>query len=94
VFLQRAYEREGAGDVVIGDNQRRAEALVGPVLERPADIDANQLAEHRGVGAFEIVVRKLAQGRAYKISRWSRSGSSGNGAQPPSPRRRRKRCSR
>ena len=75
VVLERAHESEGAGDVVVGDDQRLVQPvvhvifdrpellhdlLVGPALERPAEIDAHQLAEHAGIDALEIIV----QGRA------------------------------
>ena len=68
VVLERADEGERSRDVVVGHDQRAIEALmhvifdrpelsddalIGPVLERPAEVDADQLAEHGGVGALE-----------------------------------------
>ena len=79
MLLERANEGEGSGDVVVGDDERAFEpvvdvifdrselandAPVGPVLERPAEIDADQLAEHGGVGAFGIVGRQASHGDA------------------------------
>ncbi len=67
MILERADEGERPGDVVVGDDQRTVETLVDivldrpelvddplirPALERPAEIDADQLAEHGGVGAL------------------------------------------
>ena len=70
VLGQRAHKGECARHIVVGDHERRIEAvmdvifdrsellhyaLVGPPFEWPADIDADQLAEDAGVDAFEIV---------------------------------------
>jgi hypothetical protein len=72
VVLERANKRECSGDIIVGHDQRTVEpvvdiifdgaellddAAIRPVLERPAHIDADQLAEHGGVSAFEIVGR-------------------------------------
>ncbi len=71
-ILKRSQERERAGDVVIGHHQRRALAsrqvaidlaigfndlFVGPLLDRAAKIDPDQLAEHPGIDTFQIIVR-------------------------------------
>ena len=73
MVLERANEGEGPRDVVVGDDQRaikavvdiifdRAElaqdALMGPALERPPEVDADEFAEHCGIGAFRIVGRQ------------------------------------
>ena len=73
VLLQGSEEDEGSGDVVVGDDQRLAQpvvdvagdraefghdALVGPALERPAQVDAHDLAEHAGIDPFEVVARE------------------------------------
>ena len=67
---ERAHEGEGAGDIVVGHHERRAEAvvdiifdraellhdaLIGPSFEGPAQIDPDQLAQDAGVNAFEII---------------------------------------
>jgi hypothetical protein len=73
VVQERAEEEEGSRDVVIGDDQRNAQllvhviphlakaphdAFVAPALERPPQIDSDDLAEHSGVDTFRVVVRK------------------------------------
>src|ERR1700677_3559401 len=70
VVLERAGEGERSSDVVVGHDQRPIEAIVNvifdrseladdslicPVLERPAQVHADQLAEHGGISAVEIV---------------------------------------
>ena len=70
VVLHRADEGEGAADVVVGDDQTLVEfvvdvivdlaeafldALVGPALEGPAEVDADDLAEHARVDALLVV---------------------------------------
>ncbi len=71
VVLEGADEGEGAGHVVVGDHERLAEPLVdvvldraelahdplvGPSLERPPEIDPDQLAQHPGIDALEVVL--------------------------------------
>ncbi len=96
MILERANEGECARDVVVGDDQRTVEPVVniifdrpkllddpgvGPVLERPAEIDADQFAENRRIGAFRIVRGQGSHGAAaYMISRSSRSGKGTNRA--------------
>src|SRR5271170_2486009 len=78
MVLERADEGERSGDVVISYNQRAIEAivnvifdrselsddaLIGPVLERPAEVHADQLAEHGGICAVEIVGWQLSHRR-------------------------------
>src|SRR6202012_1772908 len=73
---QRARKGEGAGGVVVGDDEMvRAQRdvpplvhieidrtelphdpLIGPALERTAEIDTDQLAEHAGIDAFGIII--------------------------------------
>src|SRR5271168_3982115 len=75
MVLERANEGERSGDVVVGHDQRTIEAivnvifdrselsddaLIGPVLERPAKVHADQLAEHGGISAVEIVGWQLS----------------------------------
>ena len=70
VVGQGAQEGEGAGDVVVGDDQGHVlalvdvvpdlaefghDAVVGPAFEGAAEVDADDLAEHAGVDALEIV---------------------------------------
>ncbi len=77
VVRQRAQERERAGDVIIGDDQRLSEALmdvaghlaqlshdalIRPAFERPPHIDANEFAEHARIDTFEIVRREGHRG--------------------------------
>ena len=50
-------------DVVFDRPELVHDPFVGPALERAAEIDADQLAEHRGVGALGIVVRQVAIAR-------------------------------
>ncbi len=74
VVRERADKGEGAADVVVGDDQRLAEPLVHvgahlaelgedplvePALERAAEVDADHLAEHAGVDAFQVVDGEL-----------------------------------
>ena len=69
--FQRANEGERARDVVVGDDQRHAEALVHivgdltelaldarelPALERAPQVDADDLSQHARVDAFRIVL--------------------------------------
>ncbi len=66
MVLERANEGEGPRDVVVADDQRAIkavvdvildrvelaqDALMGPVLERPPEVDSDDFAEHCGVGA-------------------------------------------
>ncbi len=70
VVGQCADEGESTGDVIIGDDQRHAQplvhvaadlaqfghnALITPALEGAAQIHADDLAQHSGVDAFEII---------------------------------------
>ena len=71
VVRERAQEGKGAGDVVVGDDQGHVfalvdvvpdlaefghDAVVGPAFEGAAEIDADNFAEHAGVGALEVVI--------------------------------------
>ena len=47
-------------DVVFDRSELAHDPLVGPVLERPAEIDADQLAEHCRIGALGIVGRQAS----------------------------------
>jgi hypothetical protein len=73
MVLESANEGKRAGNVIVGDDERAGKALVhivldrtklvhdpliGPTLERAPEIDADQLAEHRRIGALGIVLRK------------------------------------
>ena len=75
VVLERADEGERAGDVVVGDDQGliqalvhvipdlaqlRRDAFVAPAFKRPAQVDADHLAQHARIHPFEIILRKLA----------------------------------
>ena len=68
VILERADECESSRDVIVGDDQRTVQPLVDivldlaefmhdplicPTLERPPEIDADELAEHGGVRRSE-----------------------------------------
>ena len=80
MILERPDEREGPGDVVVGDDERgvqplvdiildRSEfaddALIGPPLERAAKINADQLAKHRRISALAII---WEAGRAFQFA--------------------------
>ena len=72
VVGQCAQKCKRAGNIIVGDNQGHVqmlvdiivdlaemftEHLVGPALERPAQVDADQLAQHAGVDSFSVVAR-------------------------------------
>ncbi|KKD05950.1 hypothetical protein TN53_21485 [Streptomyces sp. WM6386] len=76
-----AGEGEGAGDVVVGDDQRDAEVvvdvpadlsepvgdvLVGPALDGASETDADDLAENSGVHLLGVPVRGM---RRYGMRR-------------------------
>ena len=71
VVGQCAQKCKCAGNVIVGDDQGHVqmlmdvvvdfaetltERLVAPALERPAQVDTDQLAQHPGVNSFCIVV--------------------------------------
>src|SRR5690606_37616014 len=66
-------EGEGAGDIVVGDDQRHLaplvdvvadlaklghDPLVAPALEGPAQVDADDLAQHARVHTLGVVIRE------------------------------------
>ena len=72
VIFQRPYESEGAGDVVISDDQRDVQFVVnvvvdlaqvfcdrfeGPAFKWAAQVNADELAQHASVDAFQIIRR-------------------------------------
>ena len=80
MILHRADERERSRDVVIGHNQGAVEPIVdiifdrselaqdarmGPILERAPKVHADQFSQHRGIGAFEIVLRERSHRSNY-----------------------------